>query len=147
MDVRLIPYRMAVGCEALIPKRKHEDDAGYDLRTRDSGIIEPGKVKLLNTGLFVEVPKGFELQVRPRSGLALNDYVGILNSPGTIDAGYRGEVGVIMFNFGEKEFKYDFGDRIAQGVYCALPVVRMVMVRELSASDRGADGFGSTGVK
>ena len=99
------------------------------------------------TGLFIELPEGFEAQVRPRSGLALKRCVTVLNTPGTIDAGYRGEVCVILINHGNETFAISRGDRIAQMVIQELPKVKLVAAESLSDSDRGAGGFGSTGTK
>ncbi|MBR1952103.1 MAG: dUTP diphosphatase, partial [Lentisphaeria bacterium] len=96
---------------------------------------------------FMELPAGYEAQVRPRSGLALKHNLTLTNSPGTIDAGYRGEVGVIMFNHGPENFAVSRGDRIAQMVICKLPGVKLVSVEKLSESSRGEGGFGSTGKK
>ena len=95
----------------------------------------------------MELPVGYEAQVRPRSGLALKHNLTLTNSPGTIDAGYRGEVGVIMFNHGPEAFSISRGDRIAQMVICKLPEVTLCAVESLSNSDRGEGGFGSTGKK
>ena len=95
----------------------------------------------------MELPPSYEAQVRPRSGLALKNGIGCLNSPGTIDAGYRGEVGVILFNFGKEDFIIRRGDRIAQMVFARLPETELVTVTELSATDPGEGGFGSTGKK
>ena len=127
--------------------RSHIDDAAYDLRSRTDMIAQPGKVTLVPTGLHIELPVGYEAQVRPRSGLALKQSIGVLNSPGTIDAGYRGEVCCILFNFGEKPFEIHRGDRIAQMVIAALPEVEMVQAETLSETGRGSGGFGSTGRK
>ena len=95
----------------------------------------------------MELPVGFEAQIRPRSGLALKHDLMLTNSPGTIDAGYRGEVGVIIYNAGKENFEIKRGDRIAQMVICKLPEVKLVQSEELSDSGRGAGGFGSTGKK
>ena len=104
-----------------------------------------GKSTLVPTGMFLELPVGFEAQVRPRSGLALKHNLSLTNSPGTIDAGYRGEVGVIMFNPGPEPFPVHRGDRIAQMVIAELSEVELVPAEELSETGRGAGGFGSTG--
>ena len=142
-----IKFKMLEGCEDLAPARAHGDDAAYDLRSRTDLTIEPGKVALVPTGLTLELPVGYEAQVRPRSGLALKHSSGVLNSPGTIDAGYRGEVCSILFNFGETPFEIRRGDRISQMVIAALPDVEMVPADTLSETGRGAGGFGSTGRK
>ncbi len=142
-----VKFKMLEGCDDLAPAKAHFDDAAYDLRSRIDMIIEPGKVALVPTGLTIELPIGYEAQVRPRSGLALKSGIGILNSPGTIDAGYRGEVGSILFNFSDKPFEIHRGDRISQMVIAKLAEVQLEPVAELSETGRGEGGFGSTGKK
>ncbi len=107
--------------------------------------IGPGERRLVPTGISVEIPEGFEIQVRPRSGLALKHGITVLNSPGTIDSDYRGEIGIVLYNSGESEFVVETGDRIAQ-IVCA-PVARAAFAASDSLSDtsRGAGGYGSTG--
>jgi dUTP pyrophosphatase len=102
--------------------------------------------KLIPTGLFIELPAGYEAQIRPRSGLALKRGLTVLNTPGTIDADYRGEVGVILANFGDASFSVKKGDRIAQIVVVPVTRAEIVETDEVAATDRGAGGFGSTGV-
>jgi dUTP pyrophosphatase len=140
-----VNFSMKPGCEDLMPKKAHHDDAAFDLRSRVDIDLIPGKSLLVPTGLFIELPYGFEAQVRPRSGLALKHDLTLTNSPGTIDAGYRGEVGIIMYNHGKETFVIKRGERIAQMVISELPEVTMVNVNELNESTRGAGGFGSTG--
>ena len=140
-----VKFIMEEGCADLRPAKAHEDDAAYDLRSRVDVTLPPGKVTLVPTGLRMELPAGYEAQVRPRSGLALKHSIGVLNSPGTIDAGYRGEVSSILFNFGDEPFTVHRGDRISQMVIAALTEVRMVEAENLSETARGAGGFGSTG--
>jgi len=142
----LVRFRMNPGDEELAPRKAHHDDAAYDLRSRIDMTLPSGQVKLVPSGLFLELPAGFEAQVRPRSGLALKSGITVLNSPGTIDAGYRGEVGVILYNTGAQEFAIRRGDRIAQMVIQQLPDVELVPVETLQDSRRGAGGFGSTGM-
>ncbi len=142
-----VKFIMEEGCADLRPAKAHEDDAAYDLRSRVDVTLPPGKVTLVPTGLRMELPVGYEAQVRPRSGLALKHSIGVLNSPGTIDAGYRGEVSSILFNFGDEPFTVHRGDRISQMVIAALTEVRMVEAENLSETARGAGGFGSTGHK
>ena len=142
-----IKIRMAEGCEDLFPQKAHEDDAAFDLRSRTALTLPSGKIMLVPTGVFMELPVGYEAQVRPRSGLALKHGVTVLNTPGTIDAGYRGEVGVILINAGENDFAIARGDRIAQMVIQQLTDVQLVSAEALSETARGAGGFGSTGVK
>ena len=136
---------MMAGCEDLLPAKAHADDAAFDLRSRSDMIVPVNKSTLVPTGVFIELPVNYEAQVRPRSGLALKNNITLTNSPGTIDAGYRGEVGVIMFNHGPDEFAIKRGDRIAQMVIAELPEVELAVCSELSDSSRGEGGFGSTG--
>ena len=140
-----VKFKMSEDALDLKPAKAHADDAAYDLRARTDLVVQPGKVALAPTGLFLELPVGFEAQIRPRSGLALKHDLMLTNSPGTIDAGYRGEVGVIMYNAGKVDFAISRGDRIAQMVICRLPEVVLSRVAELSESDRGEGGFGSSG--
>ena len=142
----MIKFKMASGCSDLAPAKAHPDDAAYDLKARTDVELAVGKSTLVPTGLFLELPVGFEAQVRPRSGLALKHNLSLTNSPGTIDAGYRGEVGVIMFNPGPAVFQVRRGDRIAQMVIAELAAVELVPAEELSETQRGAGGFGSTGI-
>ena len=142
-----INIQMLKDCEDLFPAKAHTDDAAFDLRSRETMILPVGKSTLVPTGVFMELPAGYEAQVRPRSGLALKHNLTLTNSPGTIDAGYRGEVGVIMFTHGPENFAVSRGDRIAQMVICKLPEVEFVSVEKLSESCRGEGGFGSTGKK
>jgi len=133
--------------DAQIPAYAHPDDAGMDLRSVEELVVKPGARALVHTGLVMMLPDGYEAQVRPRSGLALKRGVTVLNTPGTIDAGYRGEVGVILANFGETDFAVAKGDKIAQMVIA--PVTRpeqVLEVDEIDATGRGAGGFGSTGI-
>ena len=132
--------------DAVMPAYAHASDAGMDVRSVRELVIPPGGRALVPTGLVVNLPAGYEAQVRPRSGLALKAGGTVLNSPGTIDAGYRGEIGVILANFGQDDFKVNVGDRIAQLVIA--PVLQPVVVEatEVDSTDRGAGGFGSTGV-
>ncbi len=136
---------MAEDAQDLLPAKAHSDDAAFDLKARTNLEILPHKSALVPTGLFLELPTGYEAQVRPRSGLALKHCVTVLNTPGTIDAGYRGEVGVILINHSDIPFPIKRGDRIAQMVIQALPDVTLTPVSALNDSARGAGGFGSTG--
>lgn len=133
--------------DATIPAYAHPDDAGMDLRSVDELVIKLGERALVHTGLVMMLPEGYEAQVRPRSGLALKYGITVLNTPGTIDAGYRGEVGVILANLGDADFAVAKGDKIAQLVLA--PVTRPEKVEEVEEVDatlRGAGGFGSTGI-
>ena len=142
-----IKIRTLENCSDLFPGKAHCDDAAYDLRARTDMVLRPGKSTLVPAGFKMELPVGYEAQIRPRSGLALKNDIMLTNSPGTIDAGYRGEVGVIMFNAGQQDFTISRGDRIAQMVIMKLPEVSLIPAAELSDSGRGAGGFGSTGKK
>ena len=137
---------MLENCEDLFPARAHDDDAAFDLRSRVDTVLVPGKSPLVPAGFRMELPVGFEAQIRPRSGLALKHDLMLTNSPGTVDAGYRGEIGVIMFNHGPDEFIIQRGDRIAQMVITELPEVELSITESLSDTNRGTGGFGSTGV-
>lgn len=132
-----------------VPKYAVDGDAGMDLRAflDEPVIIEPFERKLIPTGLYVAFPKGYEAQVRPRSGLALKHGISVLNTPGTIDAKYRGEIGVIMINLGKEPFKVENGDRIAQIVFKKVETAIFVETDKLPESERGEEGFGHTGVK
>ncbi|MEM7438233.1 MAG: dUTP diphosphatase [Pseudomonadota bacterium] len=133
-----------------LPVYQTQGAAGMDLRANlpDRGTITlvPGEISLVPTGLSLEIPAGFEAQVRPRSGLALKHGITLPNSPGTIDSDYRGPLGVIMQNGGADPFTLTHGDRIAQLVFAPVVIVAWQMVTELGESDRGQGGFGSTGV-
>ena len=144
MDIKVKLYD---GCNDLMPVKAHSDDAAYDLRSRVDMVLKPGRSMLVPTGVFIELPVGYEAQLRPRSGLALKHDLMLTNSPGTIDAGYRGEIGVIMFNAGTEPFPVTRGDRIAQMVICRLPEVELVKAEELSETLRGEGGFGSTKIR
>ena len=131
--------------EARIPTHATVDASGMDIYAVEDVIIEPKEYRLVHTGVSVEIPKGFEGQVRPRSGLASKYGIGILNSPGTIDADYRGELKVILFNFGKGPFRVHKGDRIAQLVFSKAVRVTLEEVDRLTPTQRGTKGFGSTG--
>lgn len=132
-----------------LPSYETGNSAGMDVRAFIDEPIElkPFQRVLVKTGLFMEIPEGFECQVRPRSGLALKKGVTVLNTPGTIDADYRGEVGVILINLSEETFVIQDGERIAQLVFAPAQQAVWEEVEVLSETDRGAGGFGSTGVK
>ena len=140
-----IPCKMLEGCEDLLPIKAHDDDAAFDLKAREDCVVAPATTRAVPTGLFLALPRNYEAQVRPRSGLALKKSITVLNTPGTIDAGYRGEVCVILINHGTEPFVISRGDRIAQMVIQELPEVSLELVKELPSSERGAGGFGSTG--
>jgi dUTP pyrophosphatase len=123
--------------------------AGMDVRANleESVTLKPLERALIKTGLFLEIPEGYECQVRPRSGLAFKKGITVLNSPGTIDADYRGEVGVILVNLSAEPFVVEHGERIAQLVFAKVKQAKWIEVEALSETERGAGGFGSTGVK
>lgn len=128
-----------------LPAYKTAGAAGCDVTAAQSVTIRPGGRCLVPTGLFLEVPEGYECQVRPRSGLALSHGVTVLNTPGTIDSDYRGEVGVILFNTSDQPYIVAVGERIAQLVFAPVTRVKFEEVQELSDTSRGVSGFGSTG--
>jgi dUTP pyrophosphatase len=130
-----------------LPHYETPQSAGLDLRANvDSPVtLKPMERKLVPTGLYIELPEGYEAQIRPRSGLALKHGISLLNTPGTIDADYRGEIGVIMVNLSNEEFQVNDGDRIAQMVVSRFEQVDWKPVEQLADSERGAGGFGHTG--
>ena len=130
-----------------IPLQANPGDAGMDLYSIETVEIPSGEARLIQTGLQIELPKGTEAQIRPRSGLALKHSVTVLNSPGTIDEGYRGEIGVILINHGKETFVVEKSMRIAQMVIQIVPSIQLTEVNELSQSVRGSSGFGSSGTK
>lgn len=129
----------------LIPQYETPGSAGLDVRCVDDIKLNPGERILAPTGLFVEIPYGYEIQVRPRSGLALKQGVTVLNTPGTIDADYRGEIGVILINHGSTVVEFKQGDRIAQLVLAKIERIEWVLSETLTGTFRGEHGFGSTG--
>lgn len=145
METTVIKIVMHPEAQDLFPAKAHHDDAAYDIRSRADMTLPPGVPTLVPTGIHIELPYGMEAQIRPRSGLAAKHAITCLNSPGTIDAGYRGEISVIVMNFGKEPFAVQRGDRIAQMVISRLPEVELVPADELSETKRGAGGFGSTG--
>lgn len=132
-----------------LPHYETEASAGMDLRAHlDTPVIlEPMERAIIKTGLFIELPIGYEAQVRPRSGLAAKKGITVLNAPGTVDADYRGEIGVILVNLSSEAFTIENGERIAQLVIAKHERAEWHKVEELSSTERGAGGFGSTGVK
>lgn len=130
-----------------LPQYSTEMSAGVDLRAHlsENITLKPGERKLIATGLQIELPAGYEAQVRPRSGLALKHGISVLNSPGTIDADYRGDIGVILINHGNENYTIAPGDRIAQMVIAQYTQVNFTETDKLSESDRGEGGFGSSG--
>ena len=135
--------------EVSLPKYETSGSSGMDLSANiDTNInIDPGKTAVVPTGLAISIPKGFEVQIRPRSGLAAKQKISVLNTPGTIDADYRGEIKVILINLGKDSFEVEKGSRIAQMVVCPVVQAQLKEVNDLSETDRGKGGFGSTGSK
>ncbi len=133
--------------EVSLPKYETSGSSGMDLASNTNTNIDPGKIAIIPTGLSLSIPKGFEVQIRPRSGLAAKQKVTVLNTPGTIDADYRGEIKVILINLGHDIFRIEKGLRIAQMVVCPIIQAQLKEVNELNETERGKGGFGSTGVK
>jgi len=132
-----------------LPKYETEGSSGMDLTANVNKFIEiqPGKSEIIPTGLALSIPKNYEIQIRPRSGLAAKNQISVLNTPGTIDEDYRCEIKVILINLGEKKFKIEKGLRIAQMVLCPVIKAELEEVDELDETKRGSGGFGSTGIK
>lgn len=141
MEIRL----RKVHPNAIVPTYQHEGDSGLDLHAVEAVAIAPKERMLVRTGLAAELPLGTELQIRPRSGLALKHGITVLNSPGTIDSNYRGEIGVILINHGESIFQVEVGMRIAQMVMASIVRPQITIVDQINESSRGTGGFGSTG--
>ena len=135
--------------EVPLPKYETSGSSGMDLAANiDANInIDPGKTAIIPTGLALSIPKGFEVQIRPRSGLAAKQKISVLNTPGTIDADYRGEIKIILINLGQETFKVEKGLRIAQMVVCPVVQAQLKEVDDLNETERGKGGFGSTGTK
>jgi dUTP pyrophosphatase len=132
-----------------LPAYSTELSAGMDLRASltEHVVLKPFERKLIPTGLFVEIPAGYEAQIRPRSGLALKKGITVLNSPGTIDADYRGEVGIILINLSSEDFVIENGERICQMIVASHETVKWNLVEKLEETERGEGGFGHTGKK
>lgn len=145
VEIQRLPHAEGLA----LPAYQTAHAAGLDLLAAVPGdkplVMQPGQRVLIPTGLMIAVPPGFEAQVRPRSGLALKHGVTVLNSPGTVDADYRGEVSVLLINHGDAPFTIQRGERIAQLVIAAVAQANLVAVTSLSSTDRGSGGFGSTG--
>jgi len=142
----IVAFKRLPGTDDLpLPAYASTGAAGFDLRAAAALTIAPGAIALVPTGFAVAVPPGHELQVRPRSGLAAKHGVTVLNSPGTVDSDYRGEIAVILINHGTAAFAVARGDRIAQGVIAAAAQAELIEVTSLDDTTRGSGGFGSTG--
>ena len=149
MERIVIRIKRVKGSNGLsLPDYETEGASGMDLRAAvtEPVLMEPGEIKLIPTGMAVSIPRGYEGQIRPRSGLALKHGVGLINSPGTIDSDYRGEIAVIMINWGDKTFTIRRGDRIAQMIICKTHRADLVEVDDLDPTRRGDGGFGHSGV-
>lgn len=133
--------------DAIMPHYVHKGDAGMDVYSTEDILLEKTAIKLVPTGLSFEVPEGYEIQVRPKSGLALKHGITLTNSPGTLDSCYRGELGVIMQNEGKEDYQIKKGEKIAQIVIARYEQAEIKEVEELSETSRGEGGFGSTGLK
>lgn len=132
-----------------LPSYATPQSAGMDLRAsiNEPVVLKPLERRLIPTGLYIALPQGYEAQVRPRSGLALKHGITVLNTPGTIDADYRGEVGVVLINLSDKDFTVNNGERVAQMVIAKHETAEIIEVEELDDTKRGAGGYGHTGVK
>ncbi len=133
--------------DAKIPAYAHEGDSGMDLYSVEDAVLQPGEIKVVGTGLQFSMPKGFEIQVRPKTGLTSKFGLTVLNTPGTIDSGYRGEAKVILINLGKEAYKVEKGKKIAQMVIAKVEEAKVEEVKELDADTTRKDGgFGSTGL-
>ena len=133
--------------DAILPTYAHDGDAGMDLFSVEEVVLKSMEVKLVRTGIALSIPNGYEVQIRPKSGLALNHGITLLNTPGTIDSGYRGEIKNIMINLSNKDFKIEKGMKIAQMVFNEVERAILEEVEELDQTKRAGNGFGSTGLK
>ena len=143
VDIKIISSKGAV-----VPCYKTEGAAGADVCALldENVLLKKGQRTIIPTGLFFEIPQGYEIQVRPRSGLAAKNGVTVLNTPGTIDSDYRGELKVILINLGDEDFEIKSGDRIAQIIVAPVTIGNFIQCESISETERGAGGFGSTGV-
>ena len=132
--------------EAVLPSYAHKGDAGMDLYSVEDAELKPGERKLVGTGIKIAVEEGYEAQVRPKSGLAIKEGITVLNTPGTIDSGYRGEVKVILVNLSDKVFEIKKEQKIAQLIFAKVEEAKLEEVEELDETSRNEGGFGSTGL-
>lgn len=150
MDTVEVKVKRLHGQEDLaFPSYKTEGSSAMDIRAavKEEVILKSGEIRLIPTGLCVSIPKGYEGQIRPRSGLALRNGIGMVNSPGTIDSDYRGEIGIILINWGSKSFTIKRGDRIAQMAITKIYQARIVETDHLDMTERGEGGFGHSGTR
>ncbi|MDY7035945.1 MAG: dUTP diphosphatase [Thermodesulfobacteriota bacterium] len=148
MDSIEVKIKRLADCQDIaFPAYESEGASGMDIRAavREPVILKPGEIKLIHTGLSVSIPNGYEGQIRSRSGLALKYGIGIVNSPGTIDSDYRGEIGIILINWGQEPFTIKRGDRIAQMLITRVYRAHIMEVNDLDPTNRGVAGFGHTG--
>lgn len=145
--IKILAKRVAGAEDLPLPRYMTRGAAGMDLyaAVNEPISILPGEIKLISTGLQVALPQGYEAQIRPRSGLALRNGISMVNTPGTIDADYRGEIGVIMINFGRESFQINRGDRIAQMIFNKVALGELTEVCDLDETERSSGGFGHTG--
>jgi dUTP pyrophosphatase len=149
MDTVLVKIRRLKNNEDIpLPSYASEGSSGLDLRAsiKESVVLKPGEIKLIPTGIALSIPQGYEAQIRPRSGLAFHHGIGMVNSPGTIDSDYRGEIAIILINWGTKPFTILRGDRIAQMVISEVQRADFIVVDDLDKTDRGRGGFGHSGI-
>jgi len=146
--VFMINIKVQLSETAVLPEYQSMGAAGADIcaNVDEPVILSPGKTKLIPTGIFMEIPEGYEAQIRPRSGLALKHGITVLNSPGTIDSDYRGEIKIILTNLGEEDFKIEKGMRIAQVIFARVFRGEFIQVEKLNTTDRNAGGFGHSGI-
>ena len=144
-----VKIKISLTYQGELPSYQTEHASGLDILAQNEQeiVLKPGERSLIPTGLFFEIPHGYEIQVRPRSGLAINSGISLVNSPGTIDADYRGEIKVILINHGQDDFVVVRGNKIAQIVVTPIVRARFTLSRELSITERGSNGFGSTSRK
>jgi dUTP pyrophosphatase len=149
LDTITVKIKKKENCDDLpLPAYMSSGSAGMDLYADvdDEVVIEPGQIRLISAGIYISLPQGYEAQIRPRSGLAIKHGIGLVNSPGTIDADYRGLINIIMINFGKEPYKIKRAARIAQMVINKVPQAKFELVEELDRTGRNTGGFGHTGV-
>jgi dUTP pyrophosphatase len=147
LEVVRVLMPLVVGDGGRMPTYRTDGSAGLDLHCSECFELAPMERRLVGTGIRLAIPPGFEGQVRPRSGLALKHGITMVNTPGTIDSDYRGEIGLILINLGPETVKFEQGERVAQLVICPVARAELVLVRELDETQRGDGGFGSTGTR
>lgn len=146
-EITMPKVKITLENKELYPKYESTFASGFDIKSNEKTTLKIGEIKAIKTGIRAQIPKGYEIQVRPRSGLAIKKGVTVLNSPGTIDSDYRGEIAVILINHGDAEIAIEIGDRIAQCVLAKTEYADLELTDKLDDTDRGDGGFGSTGRK